>query len=67
MCIRDSTLHDAMGRAVAWREMADALIASFTATLNLTLISAPLLPAERRLIDQLVTEKYTQPAWTERI
>ncbi|MEJ5312485.1 MAG: biotin/lipoate A/B protein ligase family protein [Anaerolineae bacterium] len=61
------TLHDALGRTVAWREIADALIEGFTATLNLTLIPAPLLPAERRLIDQLVAEKYTNPAWTEKI
>ncbi len=61
------TLRDALGHTVAWREIADALVAGFTATLNLTLIPAPLLPAERRLIDQLVAEKYANPAWTERI
>lgn len=61
------TLRDALGRAVAWREIADALVAGFADALALTLIPAPLLPTERRLIDQLVTEKYTDPAWTEKI
>lgn len=61
------TLRDALGYAVAWRDMADALVEGFTATLNLDLIPAPLLPAERRLIDQLVVEKYTNLAWTEKI
>lgn len=61
------TLRDALGRAVAWREIADALVEGFASALNLTFIPAPLLPAERRLIDQLVIEKYTHPAWTEKI
>ncbi len=61
------TLRDALGRAVAWRDAADALIGGFTATLNLTLIAAPPTPAERRLVDQLVIEKYTNPAWTQKI
>ncbi len=61
------TLREALGRAVAWRDIAHALVEGFTATLNLTLIPAPLLAAERRLIDQLVTEKYTNPAWTQKI
>ena len=61
------TLRDALGRAIAWREIADALVAGFAATLNLTFVPAPLLPAEQRLIDQLVTEKYTNPAWTEKL
>ena len=61
------TLHDALGHTVAWREIAGALVAGFTATLNLTLIAISLTPAERRLIDQLVTEKYTNPAWTEKV
>jgi lipoate-protein ligase A len=61
------TLCDALGREIAWHEIADALVEGFAATLNLTLTSAPLLPAERHLIDQLVAEKYTNPAWTGRI
>lgn len=61
------TLRDALGRTVAWCEIAGALVAGFTAALNLTLIPTPLLPAERRLIDQLVTEKYANPTWTEKI
>ncbi len=61
------TLRDALGRAVAWREIADALVAGFADALALTLIPAPLLPTERRLIAQLVTEKYTNPVWTEKI
>ncbi len=64
---RALTLRDALGHAAAWREIADALVEGFTATLTLTLVSTTLLPAERHLIDQLVTEKYTNPAWTQRI
>jgi lipoate-protein ligase A len=61
------TLREALGREVAWRDLAYALVEGFTATLNLTLIPAPLLPAERLLIEKLLAEKYTNPAWTEKI
>ena len=61
------TLREALGQDIAWRDVADALVEGFTATLNLTFNPAPLLPAERCLIDQLVAEKYTNPAWTEKI
>lgn len=61
------TLCEALGHTVVWRDVADALVASFSGTLNLTLAPASLLPAERHLIDQLVTEKYSNPAWTEKI
>jgi lipoate-protein ligase A len=61
------TLREALGREVAWREIAHALVEGFTATLNLTLVPAPLLPAERHLIESLLIEKYTNPAWTEKI
>ncbi|MBN2392920.1 MAG: lipoate--protein ligase family protein [Anaerolineae bacterium] len=61
------TLCEALGHDIAWHEIAHTLIEGFAATLNLTFTPAPLLPAERRLIDQLVAEKYTNPTWTEKI
>ncbi|MGC9395745.1 MAG: lipoate--protein ligase family protein [Anaerolineae bacterium] len=61
------TLREALSRKITWHDVADLLVEGFSATLNLTLIPAPLLPAERRLIDQLMIEKYTNPAWTEKI
>lgn len=61
------TLREALGHSVAWRDAAAALSAGLATVLNLDLIPAPLRPDEHGLIAALVTEKYANPAWTERI
>jgi lipoate-protein ligase A len=61
------TLHEALGREVAWHEMAQAIISGFTQALNLNLVPASLSPEERTLIDKLVAEKYANDLWTRRI
>ncbi len=61
------TLCDALGYAVAWQTVAEAFVEGCATLLNLDLVPAPLLSAERRLIAQLVAEKYTHPGWIRRI
>ena len=64
---RALTLRKVLGREVAWRDVAEALIEGFATMLSLDLVPSPLLPDERRLIEKLLTEKYTNDAWTGRI
>lgn len=61
------TLHAALGREVAWKEVAQAIIVGFTQALNLTLIPGMLSSEEQTHIDQLITEKYANTQWTRRI
>jgi lipoate-protein ligase A len=62
-----ATLESALGRPVAWDEAAEAMIAGFSAALNLTLTRGALTPEELRWTTQLCTEKYASPAWTWRV
>lgn len=64
---RALTLHDALGVEVAWEALAQAMIAGFTATLNLELVAGELHPEEERLAARLVAEKYGNREWTERV
>jgi lipoate-protein ligase A len=64
---RALTLRDALGHVVAWPVAADAVLAGFSTTLNLTLASGALLPGERARMDRLLIEKYGDPAWTRRL
>lgn len=61
------TLHETLGRDVPWHEMAQALIEGFTTALNLNLAPGLLSTEEHALIDELVTEKYANNQWTEKI
>jgi lipoate-protein ligase A len=60
------TLREALGHEAAWRDVAAALVEGFVTPLNLDLVPAPLLPDEHRLIEKLVTDRYANPAWTEK-
>ena len=54
-----------LGREVGWADVAEALVNAFAATLNLELVPGVLLPNERALIERLLSDKYTNSAWTE--
>jgi len=61
------TLYDALGREVSWNEAAAALLEGFRVALNLELLPGPLTRGERRLVETLISEKYGNEAWTERV
>lgn len=61
------TLKEALGRAVPWQEMAQALIDGFTIALTLTLAPGTYSNEEYALINELVVTKYSHPQWTEKI
>jgi lipoate-protein ligase A len=64
---RATTLQQVLGDAPAWQEAAQAFVQGFEAALSLDLHAAPLTAAERERADQLVREKYGNPAWTDRL
>ena len=64
---RATTAEAVLGRAITWQKAAQAYIAAFQETLNLTLLPADLTPAEQTQAAGLVKDKFTNPAWTERI
>jgi lipoyl(octanoyl) transferase len=64
---RAATAEIAAGRIISWEEAAQAYIQAFARVLNLELEPAELSPVELARTDQLVIEKYTHPAWTERV
>jgi lipoate-protein ligase A len=51
---------------VSWEMAADAFIVSFQEVLNLELTPTDLLPQEIQRAEQLVSEKFNHPSWTER-
>ncbi|MBN1249610.1 MAG: lipoate--protein ligase family protein [Anaerolineae bacterium] len=61
------TLQEALGRTATWEEVADAVVAAFRVTLNLTLVPSPLTTGERQRVEALVGEKYGSEAWTRRL
>jgi lipoyl(octanoyl) transferase len=62
-----TTAESAAGRIVSWGEAAAAYIQAFASVLNLELLPGELNPFEHSRADQLVIEKYANPAWTERV
>lgn len=63
---RAITLSEALGRAITWEEVADALQAAVEQSFGVTLHESPLTPAEYDQTQQLITEKYAHPNWTFR-
>lgn len=62
-----TTAEAVLGHAPSWDEAANAFIEAFAATFQLSLQRGELSPAERRLAEQLLAEKYAHPDWTERV
>jgi lipoate-protein ligase A len=62
-----TTVETLTGRQVTLQEAADALGAGFAAALDIELIPGDLTPTERAWVAELVTEKYGNPDWTERM
>jgi lipoyl(octanoyl) transferase len=63
---RATTVASALGRAVTWKHMAEAIATSFRQTLNLELIREELTDGERERAQALCEEKYASPVWTAR-
>jgi lipoate-protein ligase A len=63
---RAATLESALGRPVAWEQVAKAMIAGFALALNLTLDEAGLTPKEQDWASEICADKYGNDAWTWR-
>lgn len=55
-----------LGKDVTWEDSADAFARAFRDTLCLDFIEEGLSEAEQRRAEELVAQKYSNPAWTER-
>jgi lipoate-protein ligase A len=64
---RAATLESALGRPVTWDEAAEAMMAGFSAALNLTLTRSSLVAEEGKWIAELCEKKYANDAWTWRL
>lgn len=64
---RASTVESALGREVGWETAAQAFVQAFEAQLELNLIKGELSASEIKRTDELVNEKYSHPAWIERV
>ncbi|MBX3080468.1 MAG: lipoate--protein ligase family protein [Anaerolineae bacterium] len=64
---RAITLHDALGRVVAWDEAADAIIRAFEEVFSVELVSAELTSEERQLANELRVTRYATDEWTQRL
>jgi lipoate-protein ligase A len=60
-------VQDVLQRKVTWEEAATAMVNAFTQTLNIEFIQGELTERERERAHKLYEEKYTNPAWTERV
>lgn len=58
-----TTLEAALGRAVSFEAVAEAMAAGFGASLNLELVTGALTPHEEQLAAQLRHEKYATAEW----
>jgi lipoyl(octanoyl) transferase len=56
-----------VGLRVTWEQAAEAFVEGFRETLNLEFQESNLSPAELRRAEELVTDKYGNPSWTERL
>lgn len=64
---RATTVESALGRAVTWDTASEAFIHAFEMQLGLCFEKGELSESEARRADELVTEKYAHPSWTERM
>jgi len=61
---RATTLEALLGRRPSWDEVAQAVVDGFEAVLDVRLTRGSLRPEERARAQQLLREKYANPAWT---
>ncbi len=64
---RASTVESVLGRASDWATAAEAFVCGFEVHLGLTFERGELSASERTRAEQLVSEKYAHPSWTERV
>ncbi|MGH8246578.1 MAG: lipoate--protein ligase family protein [Gammaproteobacteria bacterium] len=64
---RATTVESVLGRALDWETAAEAFVCAFEAQLGLTLERRALSASELTRTDELVSEKYAHPSWTERV
>jgi lipoate-protein ligase A len=62
-----ATVESFLGHEVAWKEAADAFIAGFEHALDLKIKPGELTTIEEIETDQLVKDKFGNPAWTQQI
>jgi lipoate-protein ligase A len=62
---RASTVEAALGHPVSWEDAAEVFTSSFAGKLNLTFEENKLTPAELERAEELETEKYSNPEWSE--
>jgi lipoyl(octanoyl) transferase len=62
-----TTVESVLGRTVSWKTAAQAFIDGFESQLELCFEKGDLSESERKRAEELVSEKYDHPAWTERI
>jgi len=64
---RAVTVEELLGRQVPWQQAAEALIEGFTNAIGLSLDLQPPTEAEYKRAEMLVSSRYSQSSWTERI
>ena len=64
---RASTLEQAAGRNISWEEAAFCMQQAFEKVLRLNLIEGELTVGETSRAAELVSQKYANSSWTERI
>jgi len=64
---RATTVESVLGRVVSWETAAQAFVRAFETQLGLILETGELSPSELARAEELVSEKYAHPAWTEKI
>jgi lipoate-protein ligase A len=62
-----TTVEAVLGRRLSWKTAADALTNAFCSKLNVELVPGELTPNERQAVDELLVEKYKNPAWIKRL
>jgi lipoate-protein ligase A len=65
--VHATTTAEILGQPLTWDTAAKAFKAAFMEVLNLELSTGDLTPSERSRAAELVTEKYANPKWTERV
>ena len=63
---RATTVETILGFRIDWETAAQAFEAAFEQELSLILVHASLTPNENQRAEELVYEKYGNPAWTEK-
>lgn len=64
---RATTVESVVGGVVSWETAAEAFIYAFETQLGLKLEQDELSESECKRTEELVTEKYDHPSWTERV